>query len=141
MPSRTYKFRGQRTHGRGYKSGRGAGIRGGKGNAGLHKHKFMAMNKYRPFHFGRHGFKRPPEVSEELNVINLQEIEENFERWLAEGKIKEEEGIYLINLRELGIDKLLGKGRITRKCKIIVDMRSENAAEKVREIGGEVIQE
>ena len=33
MVSRTEKFRGSRTHGRGKKSGRGAGKRGGKGNA------------------------------------------------------------------------------------------------------------
>ena len=41
-----------RTHGRGKKSGRGAGIHGGRGNAGLHKHKFMHMLKYDPDHFG-----------------------------------------------------------------------------------------
>ncbi|HER45545.1 MAG TPA: 50S ribosomal protein L15, partial [Thermoplasmatales archaeon] len=31
------------THGKGKKGGRGAGLRGGKGNAGLHKHKFSYM--------------------------------------------------------------------------------------------------
>ncbi len=40
MPSRTRKFRGLRTHGRGIKAGRGAGKQGGRGNAGLHKYKF-----------------------------------------------------------------------------------------------------
>ncbi|MEM3396266.1 MAG: uL15 family ribosomal protein [Thermoplasmata archaeon] len=140
MPSRTYKFRGHRTHGRGYKSGRGAGIRGGKGNAGLHKHKFMAMNKYRPFHFGRHGFKRPPETKEELRTINLQEIEENFDGWVAEGKIKEENGMYIADLRALGINKLLGKGRITKKLRVIVDSCSKQALEKLQAVGGEVQQ-
>ena len=37
MPSRTKKFRGYRTHGRGKKSGRGAGIIGGHGKAGYGK--------------------------------------------------------------------------------------------------------
>lgn len=138
MPSRTYKFRGHRTHGRGYKSGRGAGIRGGKGNAGLHKHKFMAVNKYRPFHFGRHGFKRPPELKEEKTTINLQEIEENFEKWLKEGKIKEENGVFTLDLRALGIDKLLGKGKITKKLRIVVDECSANAKEKLVAAGGEI---
>ncbi|MCX8174224.1 MAG: 50S ribosomal protein L15 [Thermoplasmata archaeon] len=140
MPSRTYKFRGHRTHGRGYKSGRGAGIRGGKGNAGLHKHKFMAVNKYRPFHFGRHGFKRPLETEEETKTINLQDIEENFENWVAEGKIKEENGVFIADLRAMGIDKLLGEGRITRKLRVIVDACSKQAAEKLQAAGGEVQQ-
>ena len=48
----------------GKKSGRGAGKHGGTGNAGLHKHKVMHMLKYMPDHFGRHGFKRPPEIVE-----------------------------------------------------------------------------
>lgn len=135
MPSRTYKFRGHRTHGRGNKSGRGAGIRGGRGNAGLHKHKWIAVNKYRPFHFGRHGFKRPPEVVKEKKTINLQEIEENFENWLKEGKIKEENGIFTLDLRALGIDKLLGKGKISRKMRIIVDECSSKAKEKLEAIG------
>ncbi|MEM4160464.1 MAG: uL15m family ribosomal protein [Thermoplasmata archaeon] len=140
MPSRTYKFRGQRTHGRGYKSGRGAGIRGGRGNAGLHKHKFMAMNKYRPLHFGRHGFKRPPEVKRTVTTINLKEIEENFERWLAEGKIKEENGVYVVDLRSQGIDKLLGGGKVSRKLRVIVDSCSKQALEKLQAAGGEVVQ-
>lgn len=140
MPSRTYKFRGHRTHGRGYKSGRGAGIRGGKGNAGLHKHKFMAMNKYRPFHFGRHGFKRPPETKKEIKTINLQEIEENFEGWTAEGKIKEKNGVFVVDLRAMGITKLLGKGKVTRKLRVIVDSCSKQALEKLQEAGGEVQQ-
>jgi large subunit ribosomal protein L15 len=59
MVSKTRRFRGSRTHGRGHKAGRGKGKRGGFGNAGLHKHKFKWMVKYDPDHFGRHGFKRP----------------------------------------------------------------------------------
>jgi len=58
MVSRTRKLRGSRTHGRGKKHGRGAGGRGGTGNAGLHKHKFKWMIKYDPEHFGPRGFFR-----------------------------------------------------------------------------------
>ncbi|GAH16501.1 unnamed protein product, partial [marine sediment metagenome] len=50
------------THGKGKKGGRGAGLRGGRGNAGLLKHKHMYMTKNMPDHFGRHGFKRPQSV-------------------------------------------------------------------------------
>ena len=45
MVSKTDKYRGSRTHGRGKKAGRGAGKRGGKGNAGLLKHKYISIIK------------------------------------------------------------------------------------------------
>ena len=46
MPSRTKKMRGSRTHGRGAKAGRGAGLTGGRGMAGLAKTGKMRMLKY-----------------------------------------------------------------------------------------------
>ena len=75
MPSRTRKFRGLRTHGRGIKAGRGAGKQGGRGNAGLHKYKFKSMLIYAPDHFGRHGFKRPPEIVDRPTTVeNVGEL-------------------------------------------------------------------
>jgi len=71
MPSRTKKFRGTRTHGRGKKAGRGAGLHGGTGNAGLHKHKVQYMLKFMPDHFGRHGFK--------INVVTIPEGSERID--------------------------------------------------------------
>ena len=70
MPSRTSRFRGSRTHGRGQKAGRGKGKRGGFGNSGMHKHKFKWMIKYDPDHFGRHGFKRPQLITHADTTIN-----------------------------------------------------------------------
>ncbi|MEM3445531.1 MAG: uL15m family ribosomal protein, partial [Thermoplasmata archaeon] len=93
---------------------------------------------YRPLHFGRHGFKRPPEVRRTVTTINLKEIEENFERWLAEGKIKEENGVYVVDLRSQGIDKLLGGGKVSRKLRVIVDSCSKQALQKLQAAGGEV---
>jgi large subunit ribosomal protein L15 len=115
------------THGKGKKGGRGAGLRGGKGNAGLLKHKYMHMKKYDPDHFGRHGFKRPQSILKNVKIINVGDIEEKFV-----GK-KE------INLTKLGYDKLLGGGQIKTKIKITVDSASEKAIEKIKEKGGEVI--
>src|SRR5438477_64347 len=72
MVSRTRKLRGSRTHGRGKKHGRGAGGRGGTGNAGLHKHKFKSMIKYDPEHFGRHGFTRHAQMHP-VTAIDLED--------------------------------------------------------------------
>jgi len=115
------------THGKGKKGGRGAGLRGGRGNAGLCKHKFMYMNKYMPGHFGVHGFKRPQSTLKEDKIINVGEIEERFP------------GKKTINLTEEGYDKLLGAGQIKSKLKITVNSASEKAIDKIKEQDGEII--
>ncbi len=115
------------THGKGRKGGRGAGLRGGRGNAGLHKHKFMHMLKYMPDHFGVHGFKRPQSVVKRNKTINIGELEEKFP------------GKNSIDLEKEGFDKLLGSGVINTKIKIKVNSASEKAIEKVKEKGGEII--
>jgi large subunit ribosomal protein L15 len=115
------------THGRGKKGGRGAGLRGGRGNAGLLKHKYMHMVKYMPDHFGRHGFKRPPSVTKKVKAINVGQIEEMFP------------GKKDIDLGKEGYSKLLGGGNINSKIKIKVDSASSRAIEKIEGKGGEVI--
>ena len=85
MVSRTDKFRGSRTHGRGKKSGRGAGKHGGTGNAGLHKHKAMHMLKYMPDHFGRHGFKRPQKMVCAMITMNVCDIDQSVEQLVKDG--------------------------------------------------------
>ena len=114
------------THGRGKKGGRGAGLRGGRGNAGLLKHKYMYMVKNMPDHFGRHGFKRPQSVVKKDKTINVGQLEEVFP-----GKSD-------IDLGKEGFDKLLGGGSLNKKMKIKVGSASEKAIEKVKEKGGEV---
>jgi len=115
------------THGRGKKGGRGAGLRGGKGNAGLHKHRIMYMLKYMPDHFGRHGFKRPQSVMMRDKTINVGQLEEKFP------------GKKNIDLTEEGFDKLLGGGKIKSSLKIKVNSASEKAVEKIKEKAGEVV--
>ena len=125
--TKTKKFRGSMTHGRGKKGGRGAGLRGGRGNAGLHKHKYMHMLKYMPDHFGVHGFKRPQSVVKKDNIINVGQLEEKYP------------GKKDIDLKKEGYDKLLGGGKINSSIKIKVDSASQKAIEKIQGKGGEVI--
>jgi len=126
MVSRTNKFRGRsRYHGRGKKAGRGAGKRGGRGNAGLNKHKVMTRLKYMPGHWGMHGFNRHPGLRVVNASINLGKVAE-----IAEGDS--------INLTEIGFDKLLGRGTISRPLVITVKEASSRAIEKVEAAGGKV---
>ena len=104
MPSRTKKFRGYRTHGRGKKSGRGAGIIGGHGQAGLGKTGKIGMLKYDRDHFGRHGFKRPQCMVEANRTINVGELCEQIERFVSMGFASKEGDAYNVNLSDAGID-------------------------------------
>jgi large subunit ribosomal protein L15 len=138
MVSRTRKLRGSRTHGRGKKHGRGAGGRGGTGNAGLHKHKFKWMVKYDPDHFGRHGFTRHA-MLHEVKVINLEQLASGLQEFEAGGHAKRSGTAIEVDLTAAGIDKLLGSGRATSAYHIKVAAASERAKAKVQEAGGKVL--
>ena len=131
MPSRTKKFRGLRTHGRGIKAGRGAGKQGGRGNAGLHKYKFKSMLIYAPDHFGRHGFKRPPEIVERPSALNVGELDRYVPALEAAGALGREGETYVADLAKFGVDRLLGGGESARTWKVYVAHASKHAREKV----------
>jgi large subunit ribosomal protein L15 len=131
MPSRTRKFRGLRTHGRGIKAGRGAGKQGGRGNAGLHKYKFKSMLIYAPDHFGRHGFKRPPEIVASPRAVNVGELEDLLPLLRAANAVEEAGGAATADLSKIGIDRLLGGGKARRGWKIFVGHASAHARTKV----------
>ena len=138
MPSRTKKFRGLRTHGRGKKSGRGAGIIGGHGQAGLGKTKKIYMLKYDRNHFGHHGFTRPPSQVEQKNTINVSELSEQVDRFVELGFGSKDGDVYNIDLTAAGIDKLLGTGNIAFKVNVSVYEASAKAVEKIEAAGGSV---
>jgi large subunit ribosomal protein L15 len=134
-------YRGSRTCGGGtHKNRRGAGSRGGRGHAGACKHHtFRAMKE--GWMFGKHGFTRPPVTQQAVSFINVGELDE-LALYLAENKLAEEkDGSLAINLDELGIDKLLGNGQVTRKYVITVGTASATAKAKVEELGGQIITE
>ncbi|MCI4368692.1 MAG: 50S ribosomal protein L15 [Thermoplasmata archaeon] len=131
MPSRTRKFRGLRTHGRGIKAGRGAGKQGGRGNAGLHKYKRKSMIIYAPDHFGRHGFKRPPEIVEEPFAVNVGQLDSLVPVLKAAQALTEKDGALVADLSRVGIERLLGGGATERPWKVFVPHATKHAAEKV----------
>ena len=83
MPRRK-AFKNSRTRGRGHKKGRGAGLRGGRGNAGCHKTKRIMYERVGRV-WGAHGFKRPQTVVMANSAINLNVIEENASEWVNQG--------------------------------------------------------
>ncbi|MBV18453.1 MAG: 50S ribosomal protein L15 [Euryarchaeota archaeon] len=127
MGQRSQKHRGRcRTNGRGHKAGRGAGKRGGRGNAGMNKHRVMTRIKYMPNHWGMHGFNRDPSLRNVSVTVNVGQLEE-----MAAGADS-------IDLTELGIDKLLGSGRVSSALSVTVESASAKAVEKIEAAGGSV---
>lgn len=131
MPSRTRKFRGSRTHGRGVKAGRGAGKQGGRGNAGLHKYKFKSMLIYCPDHFGRHGFKRPAAAQSFPVAVNVGELDTLIPHFQARDALVTEGTTLVVDLTKAGIERLLGGGKTEKTWKVIVEHASEHARSKV----------
>ena len=119
-------YLGTRRHGRGnIKNGRGAGQRGGRGNAGLKKHKFTWVVKYAPDYFGRKGFVRK---KIKVPVINLYEIQQKIEK----GEIKDKFEFK---------GKVLGTGVIAKPIEIKAIAFTKKAKEKLQQIGAKIVEE
>ena len=138
MPRRKALKTGSRTRGRGHKKGRGAGLRGGRGNAGCHKTKRIMYERVGRV-WGAHGFKRPQTVVMANNAINLKVIEEKIAEWVDQGNASKKGKTVSIDLKKMGYDKLLGTGVPSQAYKITIGAASAKAVEKVEAAGGEII--
>lgn len=135
---RTEKQRGSRTHGRGKKAGRGAGLRGGRGNAGLLKHNIMKMLVNDPDHFGRKGFKRAPSLTYEKGIINVGDVQSNLTAYLETGIATKKGKAITVDLTQTDAIKLLGAGSIKSPLTIKIYEATDRAKEKVKAAGGTV---
>ena len=140
MTSKKRRQRGSRTHGGGtHKNRRGAGHRGGRGRAGRSKHEF---HNYEPK--GKHGFKRPQDIREEVLEIDVKKLDEDAILYAAEGLAEETDGGYAIDARDVVEDgheadvvKVLGGGQVRNALTVTADAFTANAREKLEESGGE----
>lgn len=132
--------RGSKTHGWGaMKKHRGAGNRGGRGLAGTGKRADQMKTLYwKERYFGKVGF-RPGCTKEDIKAINIGFIDENADSFLSSKLIEKKDDIFVVDLQKLGYNKLLGKGRVTKKFRITAKYASGNVSAKVEKAGGEVI--
>lgn len=119
----TKKGRGHRTYHGKHKNQRGGGSRGGRGNAGNCKHHFV-RSVMRGDQMGKHGFKRPQAVYNDVVTINVDDLNEMVG---PEGKI------------ELNGMKVLGRGKVDRKLIVSAAAFSSSAQSKIEAAGGEVV--
>ena len=142
MTSKKRRQRGSRTHGGGtHKNRRGAGNRGGRGNAGRSKHQIHGQPP-----LGKHGFKRPPEVQREVREVDVRTIDEDVALWAEEGLAEETEFGYRVDARDVVEDghdvdvvKVLGTGQVRNQLEVTADAFSERAVELLEGEGGDAV--
>ncbi len=135
--------RGSRSHGWGViKDHKGAGMRGGRGNAGVTTHKWIQTviksKETRTKIIGKYGFKRPLQFQGKYNTLNVSHLDQSIDTLVSEEKATLEGGSYEINLKQLGITKLLAQGSVSKKLNISVERATERAISKIEAAGGSV---
>lgn len=142
MTSKKRRQRGTRTHGGGsQKNRRGAGHRGGRGDAGREKHEF---HRYDPL--GKHGFTRPDAVRDDVVEVSVQKLDEDAAVLAAEGVAEETGEGYEIDAREVVEDgweadavKVLGNGQVRNALTVTADAFTAGAVALIEEAGGEAV--
>mgnify|MGYP001770768842 FL=1 len=135
-------LRGWRTHSWGrVGQHRKSGQSGGRGRAGLLKHKkswlLKATNGELYPLIGKHGFvSRFERVGK---VINVGELEALLAKLTSEGAVEVKEGKYVVDLTKLGYVKLLGEGKVSKPIVVKVKAASAKAIKAIKEAGGEVM--
>jgi large subunit ribosomal protein L15 len=134
------KKRGSRTCGGGHHNkNRGAGNRGGRGMAGMHKGKWTWIIKYDPDHFGRSGFDIPQATKHVYTSVNIGDIDENAGRLLKEGIAEEVKGRISIDVTKLNCEKVLGGGKASKPLVVKAYSFSKSAVKKIEASGGEAV--
>lgn len=142
-PKKVKKLKGSRYYAHGYSNRtRGAGNRGGRGNAGSGKRadhkKPTFINQGRVF--GKHGFKSVSQRFHEkdINVISISKLEEFLDYYLEKGIFEKKNDVIVADLSKLDVDKLLANGEVKHKWNIKVAKASKSAVEKIASAGGQV---
>jgi len=107
--------------------------------AGSKKHHYIKVMQEDPRYFGKWGFKRPQGVIDHPVAVNIGDIDEAADRLVAQNKATMTGKRYNINASQLGIDRILGSGKVTRKLNLTgVKSITPRAREKVTGIGGTI---
>lgn len=132
--------RGSWTHGHGEKKKRrGAGHRGGRGNAGSGKRgdakkpRYWKLKKF----VGKSGFTNPTTVK--VNAITIATLQASVLELVASGNASKKGTGFVVDCTKLGIDKLLGTGIPRFALEVTVLSATPGAIKKIEAAGGKVI--
>ena len=149
FPRRIRKMRGVRTRGYGrVGQHRKSGQRVGKGKTTQWK---KAMKSYYlkqkelgfpdpDWEMGKTGFKRPQDMVRlsQVNSLNIRDLDYKIDLLVEEKKATKSGDTYTLNLNELNIQKILGRGEIKKQINLSVNKASKKAVEKIEAAGGKV---
>jgi large subunit ribosomal protein L15 len=138
--SKSSRFRGSKTHARGFKKkARGSGHQGGVGLAGTGKRgdqkKTLVLNLFGNDYFGKDRTLRRGNVPKKLKAINLGDIENRLPSFIKKGLAKQVKQEFELNLKGY---KLLSLGSLKNKFKIIASSASSEAIEKINSSGSKI---
>ena len=139
---RVRKKRGSRTHGYGQiGQHRSGGGRGGHGKAGYDKHKWTYVLKHDPTYWEKKGFVSTKALRKKTKIINVGKLDDLAAKLQLEKKLERKGKKIFLDLDNLGYDKLLGIGEISKPMLVKVAFYSESASRKLEEAGGEIFKE
>ena len=142
-------MRGTRTQGYGrVGQHRKAGQRAGKGKTTQwkkSKKSYYLKQKELGFpdpdwDFGKRGFKRPQDINRiyQVNALNIKDLDSKIEDLTLKNVATKTGNTYTINLKDINVQKILGRGDINKKINLTVDKASKRAIEKIESAGGKV---
>ena len=148
-PKKVRKMRGRRTHGYGrVGQHRKTGQRAGRGKTTQwkkSKKSYYLKQKELGFpdpdwNIGKRGFKRPQDITRiyQVNTINIKDLDQKIDNFVLDNRAKKSGNSYSINLNELNIQKVLGRGKINKSINITVNKASQKAIEKIENAGGKI---
>lgn len=132
------KYRGSKTHGGGsMKKRRGAGSRAGRGRAGSGKRGDQQKPSYwRTWQMGKHGFTQHNQ--DPVEAVNVSDLDSALSKLVDSGVAVKKGNSYIIDLKEAGVDKLLGSGQVRNVLEVTVKAASASAISKIEAAGGSV---
>lgn len=132
------KYRGSRTCGGGtHKNRRGAGNRGGRGRAGHRDHRFSHFLLYDEVHNGKDGFFN--QTSRKDRILSVGQLCQMTDDLISAGIATREGETITIDVDRIGIDKILGNGKITVKMNVTARSFSAQARSKIEAMGGKAL--
>jgi len=134
---RIAKLRGSRYCGFGPNRHRGAGQRGGRGNAGTGKKCHAKKPSVWQAHLGSKGFSSRDTGAQ--CCMNIRDLEDKLPQLLGQEGVAKEGDVFVVDLQKLGVSKLLSAGRVHHKMKVTVAAASAKVEEKLKAAGGELV--
>jgi large subunit ribosomal protein L15 len=90
---------------------------------------------------GKKGFISVAQKQQRERALNLIQLTGIMAQLARENRLKAENNVPIVDLRELGYTKLLGRGSISQAVHVKVARCSEGALRKLKEAGGDAMTE